>query len=106
MAASLLSHSYFYLLFLQGRGCRKSDVPKYHYSNNQSAISISVPAGYPFPFAAQKAEPPKPSAKCGVTGCNNDRKYSCSKTGIALCSLQCYKTNLTNHHLTLQPVTT
>ena len=90
----------------QGRGSRKTDVPKYHYSNNQSGITISVPAGHQFPFSAQKAEPPKLPSKCGVKGCDNDKKYSCSKTGIALCSLQCYKTNLLNHQLTLQSVTT
>ena len=99
-------HLYFCFFFFQGRGCRKTDVPKYHYSNNQSGISISVPAGYPFPFTAQVAEPPRPPTKCGVTGCNNDKKYSCSKTGIPLCSLQCYKSNLSKHHLTLQSVTT
>ncbi|OQV17487.1 hypothetical protein BV898_08420 [Hypsibius exemplaris] len=29
--------------------------------------------------------------KCGVSGCKNARRYSCSKTGLALCSLECYK---------------
>ena len=95
-----------FILLQTGRGSRKTDVPKYHYSDTQSGISISAPTGYPFPFTAQKAEPPKPANKCGVSGCNNDKKYSCSKTGIPLCSLQCYKSNLSKHQLTLQSVTT
>lgn len=30
---------------------------------------------------------------CGVEGCENPKKYSCSQTGLPLCSLQCYKAN-------------
>lgn len=31
--------------------------------------------------------------RCGAPGCSNVKKYNCSKTGIPLCSLQCYKSN-------------
>lgn len=32
---------------------------------------------------------------CGVENCENPKRYSCSKTGIPLCSLECYRKNLT-----------
>lgn len=35
--------------------------------------------------------PPKQAHSCGVGGCTNQKKYSCSKTGTPLCSLDCYK---------------
>lgn len=38
--------------------------------------------------------PPKQAISCGVGGCTNQKKYSCSKTGTPLCSLDCYKKNL------------
>lgn len=38
--------------------------------------------------------PPKQVISCGVGGCTNQKKYSCSKTGTPLCSLDCYKKNL------------
>ena len=31
---------------------------------------------------------------CGAPGCQNAKKYSCSKTGVPLCSLGCYKRNM------------
>lgn len=38
---------------------------------------------------------PKPVVLCGVAGCENPKRYSCSKTRIPLCSLECYRKNLT-----------
>ncbi|XP_062593210.1 INO80 complex subunit B-like [Saccostrea cucullata] len=76
------------------KGSRKSNIPRVRYINNKSEISISVPVGIQFPFLPQKAEPPKPRAICGVNGCKNLKRYSCSKTGIPLCSLDCYKKNM------------
>lgn len=40
--------------------------------------------------------PPCDQKMCGVDGCENPKKYSCSKTGLPLCSLQCYKANQLN----------
>ena len=31
---------------------------------------------------------------CAADGCGNEKKYSCSKTGVPLCSLHCYKMNM------------
>lgn len=64
-----------------------------------SGISVSVPEGIPFPFESQKSEKPPPKQKCAVKGCRNEKKYACSKTGVALCGLECYKKNLTFHKL-------
>nr|XP_022343381.1 INO80 complex subunit B-like [Crassostrea virginica] len=76
------------------KGSRRSNIPRVRYINNKSEISISVPTGIQFPFPSQKAEPPKQRASCGVSGCRNQKKYSCSRTGVPLCSLDCYKKNL------------
>ncbi|KAL4234334.1 INO80 complex subunit B [Mactra antiquata] len=84
----------------KGRGGRKTDAPKVTYINNTTGISISVPDGIPFPFESQKSDKPPQKQKCGVKGCRNEKKYACSKTGISLCSLECYKKNLTFHKLT------
>lgn len=84
----------------KGRGGRKTDAPKVTYVNNISGISVSVPEGIQFPCEPQKSEKPRPKPKCAVKGCKNDKKYSCSKTGTALCSLECYKKNLSFHKLT------
>ena len=37
---------------------------------------------------------PPISQQCGVDSCQNAKKYSCSKTGVPLCSLECYKKNI------------
>eukprot|EP00105_Crassostrea_gigas_P004796 XP_011418138.1 PREDICTED: INO80 complex subunit B [Crassostrea gigas] len=76
------------------KGSRRSNVPRVRYINNKSEISISVPTGIQFPFPPQRATPPKQAISCGVGGCTNQKKYSCSKTGTPLCSLDCYKKNL------------
>lgn len=84
----------------KGRGGRKTDAPKVTYINNTAGITISVPEGIQFPFEAQKVDKPPSKVKCAVKGCRNDKKYACSKTGVALCSLECYKKNLAVHKLT------
>ena len=81
------------------RAGRKADTPKVTYVCNENGISVSLPAGIPFPIEAQRVDKPPSKPKCGVKGCRNERKYSCSKTGIPLCSLQCYKKNFTVHKL-------
>ena len=34
---------------------------------------------------------PKEKVLCAVEGCDNMKRYSCSKTNLPLCSLECYK---------------
>ncbi|KAK3084208.1 hypothetical protein FSP39_010076 [Pinctada imbricata] len=74
---------------------RRSNIPRVRYLNNHSGICISVPQGIQFPFHPEKAGPIKPVQRCGMEGCKQPKKYSCSKTGVPLCSLECYKRNLT-----------
>lgn len=81
------------------------------YIQNSSLSAISLPAGCQFPLSTTHPAPPPPSVKprrpefCGVAGCVNARKYSCSRTGVSLCSLACYQRNLAQHQHT-SPSTT
>ncbi|XP_032785312.1 INO80 complex subunit B [Daphnia magna] len=65
----------------------------------EGGITFSVPIGTEFPLVPQSAKDPPAGIKCGVKGCVNLKRYSCSKTGVPLCSLQCYKQNLTLERL-------
>lgn len=77
----------------KGRPNRKLE-PMITYKNNNNEITLSMPIGVPYPLEQKlPIEAPKP-VKCGVSECNNIKKYQCSKTGIPLCSLECYKKNL------------
>ncbi|XP_067303254.1 INO80 complex subunit B [Pseudorasbora parva] len=79
---------------MRERKSKQAQVPMVRYSSNGQGAAISYPAGIPVPEpAAEPASPPKP-ASCGVSGCSNLKKYSCSKSGTPLCSLECYKKNL------------
>lgn len=50
------------------------------------------------PIVGQKApRPPKP-VFCAMD-CGNLKKYSCSKTGVPLCSLECYRKNVSSRIL-------
>lgn len=79
-----------------GKPKKKTEgAPQIHYVNSLTSISLSYPEGMDFPLVQSKSiAPPKP-VRCGVEGCKNLKKYSCSKTGVPLCSLECYKKNLT-----------
>ncbi|GBP24768.1 INO80 complex subunit B [Eumeta japonica] len=72
----------------------KKQEPMIVYRNDINNITLSFPPEIPFPITNQSPiEIPKPIF-CGVAGCNNIKKYSCSKTRVPLCSLECYKVNL------------
>ncbi|XP_071789414.1 INO80 complex subunit B-like [Asterias amurensis] len=86
---------------MRARLRRGADAPRIHYVSNVHRITISFPPGRQYPLEKQSAQPPKPVALCGASGCSNPKRYSCSKTGVPLCSLECYKKNLLTH----QPVT-
>lgn len=64
------------------------------YSDSVRGMSISFPTGVLAPAPTPPRPPPPAPVSCGVGGCPNLKKYSCSKTGIPLCSLECYKRNL------------
>lgn len=68
--------------------------PMISYKITDTQISLSFPPGIPFPLESKPSiEIPKPTL-CGIGGCTNIKKYNCSKTGVPLCSLECYKKNL------------
>lgn len=70
--------------------------PRIVYKLTSNEITLTLPQGIDFPVKSQQPiEPPKP-VMCGVKGCNNVKKYNCSKTGTPLCSLECYKENIRN----------
>lgn len=64
----------------------------YKITNTESLLTL--PPGVPFPMESKlPIKIPKPTL-CGISGCTNLKKYNCSKTGVPLCSLDCYKKNL------------
>ncbi|KAJ9599710.1 hypothetical protein L9F63_026441, partial [Diploptera punctata] len=79
----------------RSRSTRKH-IPRISYRNTVDGISISLPQNIEFPLQAQTAlgKSTAVPAQCGVDGCVNMKKYSCSRTGIPLCSLECYRKNL------------
>ncbi|XP_033748210.1 INO80 complex subunit B-like [Pecten maximus] len=83
----------------KGKGSKKANIPRFRYTNNQSGVAVSVPIGFQLPFTAQAARPPKGKEPCSISGCKNIKKYSCSRTGVPLCSLACYKKNSLLHNL-------
>ncbi|KAG0713623.1 INO80 complex subunit B [Chionoecetes opilio] len=77
----------------------KKEIYMFSYVNNRDMVGLSVPASYSFPMEVQ-GERGVPAARlCGAPGCRNPRRYSCSRTGVSLCSLQCYKVNLAAHKM-------
>lgn len=76
------------------RQAKKTNAPKMTYINNQETIMLLLPPGEEYPLSSQVSKPPPKPSLCGVEGCTKFKRYSCSKTGIPLCSLECYKKNL------------
>uniref|UniRef100_A0A1A8QJ43 INO80 complex subunit B n=1 Tax=Nothobranchius pienaari TaxID=704102 RepID=A0A1A8QJ43_9TELE len=79
---------------LKERKSKQNQCPMVRYSDSAQGITISFPAGVSAPASAPPCPPPATPVNCGVSGCSNIKKYSCSKTGVPLCSLECYRRNL------------
>ncbi|KAK7171109.1 hypothetical protein R3I94_001121 [Phoxinus phoxinus] len=79
---------------MRERKSKQAQVPMVRYSSSAQGAGVSYPVGIPVPTPAAAPAPPPVPASCGVSGCSNRRKYSCSQTGTALCSLECYRRNL------------
>jgi INO80 complex subunit B len=79
----------------RGRPAKKLE-PMIVYKNNNDEISLSFPPGVEFPIEPKLPIDPPVLIKCAISDCNNAKKYNCSKSGVPLCSLECYKTNLMN----------
>lgn len=76
------------------RKSKQSQCPMIRYSDSALGMAISFPMGVSPPAPAPPRAPAAAPVNCGVGGCTNLKKYSCSKTGVPLCSLECYKRNL------------
>lgn len=79
---------------MRERKSKLAQLPMVRYSSSAQGVAISYPVGVPPPTPAAPQAPPPMPVNCGVSGCSNLKKYSCSKTGTPLCSLECYKRNL------------
>ncbi|KAL1450412.1 hypothetical protein WDU94_002783 [Cyamophila willieti] len=71
----------------------KRQSPTVKLIQTQDSTLLAFPVDEEFPLKPTKIEDlPIPSPKkCGIPECTNMKKYSCSQTGIPLCSLECYK---------------
>ncbi|KAM6289129.1 INO80 complex subunit B [Aegotheles albertisi] len=79
---------------LRERRAKPAACPVVHYCNAADRITVSFPAGVAPPLLPPPTPPPPPPVLCGVPGCSNPKRYSCSRTGRPLCSLGCYRRNL------------
>lgn len=74
----------------------KIQEPYISYKQNNDITTMSFPPGIKYPLIKQERSSPPKFITCHVEGCNNPKKYNCSKTNVPLCSLQCYKKNFEN----------
>ena len=79
---------------MRERKSKQAQCPMVRYSDSAQGMAISFPTGVSTPAPQPPRPPPPAPAGCGVTGCTNLKRYSCSKTGTPLCGLECYKKNM------------
>ncbi|KAJ6658523.1 hypothetical protein lerEdw1_019910 [Lerista edwardsae] len=79
---------------LRERKARGVVVPTVCYRSAADGVTVSFPAGAPMPLLPSLPPPLPAPTHCGVSGCPNLKRYSCSRTGVPLCSLACYQKNL------------
>ncbi|NP_001135702.1 INO80 complex subunit B [Xenopus tropicalis] len=72
---------------------RQPPCPMIRYQNSAHTISVSFPTGVPCPAPTEPLPALPAPTLCGVPGCGNPKKYSCSQTHVPLCSLECYRRN-------------
>ncbi len=68
-------------------------VPMITYKQAVDQTWYALPEGHEYALSPKKVPPPAEKRLCGREGCAKPRSYTCSKTGIPLCSLECYKKN-------------
>lgn len=79
---------------LRERKAKSMAVPTVSYRSAASGTTVSFPPGTSLPVLPSLPRVVPPPMPCGVIGCPNLKRYSCSRTGTPLCSLDCYKKNL------------
>ncbi|XP_049640323.1 LOW QUALITY PROTEIN: INO80 complex subunit B [Suncus etruscus] len=76
-------------------GRAAAPAPTVRYCSGAQGATLSFPPGVPAPAPlGPRTCPAGPAPRCSVPGCPHPRRYACSRTGQALCSLQCYRINL------------
>lgn len=74
-------------------------VPVISYHGSIKGAHLSYPMNVEFPFQAQTERCPPAIILCAI--CNDSQKrYSCAKTNVPLCSFKCYKSNLMRKQIT------
>lgn len=71
----------------------RTNAPLIVYKQSTDITILALPEGIEYPLTPMKAPEPKKPVLCSM-GCGNIKKYSCSRTGVPLCSLECYKKNM------------
>ncbi|VEN39504.1 unnamed protein product, partial [Callosobruchus maculatus] len=69
--------------------------PRIVYKQNVDVTIMAFPEGHEFPLQAQRA-PERAKVTYCFMNCGNVKKYSCHRTGVPLCSLECYKKNISS----------
>lgn len=78
---------------MRERKAKLNQCPMVRYNDSVQGVAISFPLGVQVPIPAP-SRPILPAVSCAVSGCKNVKKYNCSKSGVPLCSMECYKKNL------------
>lgn len=76
----------------------KTSVPTILYKQNMAQTLLFYPPNFEFPISEQKVKVSLSVVYCSMN-CGNLKKYTCSKTGAPLCSLECYKKNISSRIL-------
>ncbi|XP_017132819.1 INO80 complex subunit B isoform X1 [Drosophila elegans] len=83
-------------LLTRNKHSQKSSYPKITYISAINGNYIVVPPGHEFFLKAQIPLTPPRSQLCSVSGCGNRKAYNCSTTKLPLCSLTCYRKNISH----------
>ncbi|KAE8745549.1 hypothetical protein FOCC_FOCC007738 [Frankliniella occidentalis] len=76
------------------KGKSKKQTPRISYHITAKISTLNIPPGFEFPLQPVLRTVKPEVQTCGVGNCCQPKKYSCSRTGTPLCSLECYKKNL------------
>lgn len=80
------------------KGASKSNAPSILYKKGVDSTVLCIPLGFDYPLNKSTIKE-YPKLKYCSLNCGNLKKYSCSKTGADLCSIECFKKNISNRIL-------